>query len=105
LGGGQEGLVLSDSSPWMPTHRPAAAGADCFASASTNADLATSAAHCATKARRPVQLRRWLRELASRLVGSQEGVVLQGPRQGLPKSGRRWMRHFVGAIRLQCRFR
>merc|ERR550532_185623 len=38
--------------------------------------------------RRPVQLRGWVRELASRLVGPQEGVVLSGSRQRLPEP--RW---------------
>jgi len=46
-----------------------------------------------------LQLRRWFRELAGRLVCPQEGVVLSGPWQRLPKP--RWrMRHVVRAIRL-----
>merc|ERR1712154_596903 len=42
---------------------------------------------------RPLQLPRWLRKLAGRLVRGQEGMVLQSPWQGLPKPGR-WMYHF-----------
>merc|ERR1712087_896321 len=63
---------------------------------------ASSAAYRATG--RSVQLRRWFRKLASRLVSGKEGVVLQGPRQGLSES-RRWLRDVFQAIRLQCWFR
>merc|ERR1712045_641279 len=41
--------------------------------------------------RRPIQLRRWLRELGGGMVCGQEGVVLQGTWKGLPRSGS-WMR-------------
>merc|ERR1712032_204429 len=63
---------------------------------------ASSAAYCASG--RPVQLRRWFRKLASRMVCGKEGVVLQSPRQGLPES-RRWLCDVLQAIRLQCWFR
>jgi len=58
----------------------------------------------ATAPSRPIQLSGWIRELAGRLVCGQEGVVLQGPWERLPKPGRR-MRDFLGAIRLRCRLR
>merc|ERR1719461_462776 len=50
---------------------------------------------------RSLQLRGWVRELASRLVCPEEGVVLQGPRKRLSISGR-WVRDIFGALRLQC---
>merc|ERR1712228_891253 len=53
---------------------------------------------------RSIQLRRWFRKLASRLVSGKEGVVLQSSRQGLPES-RRWLCDVFQAIRLQCWFR
>jgi len=53
---------------------------------------ASSYAHRATS--RSVQLRRWLRKLASGLVSGKEGVVLQSPWQGLPESGR-WLRDVI----------
>merc|ERR1712018_834270 len=80
----------------MPTHRPAATAH----SSSTNADYATSAPYCASETSRSLQLRRWLRKLAGRLVRAQKGVVLPRPWQGLPESGW-WLRDCVGAIRLQ----
>jgi len=79
VGSRQEGLVLQGASSRMPT-------ADLAASA---ADLATSDADSPTCARRPLQLRRWIRELAGRLVGGQEGLVLSRAWQGLPWSGMR----------------
>lgn len=45
----------------------------------------------ASSASRPLQLRRWLRELVGGLVGWQEGVVLPCSWQGLPRTGQ-WMR-------------
>ena len=63
---------------------------------------ASSYAHRATS--RSIQLRRWLRKLASRLVSGKEGVVLQSPWQGLPEP-RRWLRDVIQAVRLQCWFR
>merc|ERR1711920_644083 len=51
-----------------------------------------------------LQLRRWVRKLASRLVSGKEGVVLQSSRQGLSQS-RRWLRDVLQALRLQCWFR
>merc|ERR1712242_265676 len=62
---------------------------------------ASSTAHCTG---RSLQLRRWLRKLAGRLVSGQEGVVLQSPWQGLSES-RRWLCDVLQAIRLQCWFR
>merc|ERR1712039_1146218 len=44
-----------------------------------------------------IQLRRWFRKLASRLVSGQEGVVLQSPRQGLSEPSR-WMCDVYQAI-------
>lgn len=41
----------------------------------------------ASSASRPLQLRRWLRELVGGLVGWQEGVVLPCSWQGLPRTG------------------
>merc|ERR1712066_661236 len=58
----------------------------------------------ATAPSRPVQLSGWIRELAGRVVCCQEGVVLQGAWERLPKPGR-WVRDFLGAIRLRCRLR
>jgi len=101
--------VLQDSSPGMSANGTAASANRAAAAADyhagTAADLAACATNCAREARRPIQLRRWFRELASRLVSSEEGVVLQGSRQGLPQPGRRWMRAIYGALRLQCRLR
>merc|ERR1712066_536261 len=53
---------------------------------------------------RSVQLRRWFRELASRLVSGKEGVVLQSPRQGM-SGPRRRLRDVFQAVRLRCWFR
>merc|ERR1712039_975576 len=44
------------------------------------------AATATSRTGRSVQLRRWFRKLASRLVSGQEGLVLQQRRQGLPTS-------------------
>jgi len=81
--------------------------ADC-ATATAAHFRAPSAAHHATcsadpsgEACRPIQLRRWLCELAGGLVSSEEGVVLPGPRKGVPQPGR-WVRNIFGALRLQC---
>merc|ERR1712027_280627 len=63
-----------------------------------------SSAHRASGAGRSVQLRRWFRKLAGRLVSAKEGVVLQSPRQGLPEPRRR-LRDVIQAVRLQCWFR
>jgi len=65
---------------------------------------ASSSAHRAGATGRSVQLRRWFRKLAGRLVSAKEGVVLQSPRQGLPEP-RRWLRDIIQAVRLQCWFR
>merc|ERR1711920_709432 len=45
-----------------------------------------NASSAACRAGRSLQLRRWFRKLASRLVSGKEGVVLQSPRQGLSTS-------------------
>merc|ERR1712083_544148 len=57
--------------------------------------LRAAAAYRATG--RSVQLRRWFRKLASRLVSGKEGVVLQSPRQGLSEP-RRWLCDVFQAI-------
>jgi len=57
----------------MPAADLAASAADLAASA---ADRAATDADSPTSARRPLQLRRWIRELAGRVVGGQEGLVL-----------------------------
>merc|ERR1712241_1071799 len=60
----------------------------------------TSPATSSIRARRPIQLRSGCGEY---LESRQEGVVLQGPRQGLPQSGR-WMRpswYHKSTLRLQ----
>merc|ERR1712157_140658 len=62
------------------------------------------ASSAACRVRRSLQLRRWFRKLASRLVSGKEGVVLQSARQGLSES-RRWLCDFLQAVRLQCWFR
>jgi len=73
LGGRQEGVVLSDSSPWVPTN---SSSADAHR-ASADAHRASADAHLAAcEACRSIQLRRWLRELASRLVSTEETMVL-----------------------------
>jgi len=64
--------------------------------------LRAAAAYRATG--RSVQLRRWFRKLASRLVSGKEGVVLQSSWQGLSES-RRWLCDVLEALRLQCWFR
>jgi len=94
---GQEGLVLPYSPPRVPTN--CAAPAAHLPTTNANAHPATGAADRAGEACRSVQLRRWLRELASRLVSAKEGVVLPRSWQGLSKPGRR-LCHIVGAIRL-----
>jgi len=79
LGWGQAAVVLQD-----PPHlRPA----DASASPS-----------------RPIQLRGWVCELASRLVSPQERVVLSGSRQGLSEPGWRLrpISSHCRAVRLQC---
>jgi len=102
--GRQEGLVLPDSSPWLPADR-AAAAAHRHAGASAYHAASAADADCASEACRPVQLRGWLRELASRLECSKEGVVLPRSRERLPQPGRRRVRDFFGTLRLQCRIR
>merc|ERR1711877_25909 len=88
---GQEGVVLPSPPPRLPSNRTAAAAHR----------HASSAAY---RSGRSLQLRRWFRELASRMVSAEEGVVLQSPRQGLSES-RRWLCDVLQAIRLQCWFR
>merc|ERR1711878_251912 len=85
-----EGLVLPNPPRRLPSNRTAAAH--------------HHASSAACRAGRSLQLRRWFRKLASRLVSAQEGVVLQSPWQGLSES-RRWLCDFLQAIRLQCWFR
>jgi len=100
--------VLPDSSQGVPADRAAAAADHSSATAHhppTAADLAASAANRSSEARRPIQLRRWFRELAGWMVCPEEGMVLQGSWEGLPQPGRRWMYDIVRAIRLQCRVR
>jgi len=87
----QEGLVLSDSPPRLPTDG-AATPTHCTATATHHA--AGAHANCATETCRSVQLRRRLCELASRLERAKEGMVLPCPWQGLPESGR-WLRDLL----------
>merc|ERR1712242_451559 len=72
--------------------------------ATSAANLATSDANNATRPGRPIQLCRWIRELAGWMECAQEGVVLQGSWKGLPRSTGRWVcprGHHLCAIRLQ----
>jgi len=94
---GQAGLVLSYSPQGVPTNSPAT-----HPTPAHHSNLATSAANCASTTCRSIQLCGWLRKLAGRLVGAEEGVVLSRPWQGLPEPGW-WMRDVIGAVRLQCR--
>merc|ERR1711992_406262 len=94
------GVVLPNSPPRLPSNRTAAAAHHHASSAAHR--HASSAAYRASG--RSLQLRRWFRKLASRLVSGQKGVVLQSPRQGLSES-RRWLRDLVQTIRLQRWFR
>jgi len=73
LGSRQEGVVLSDSSPWVPTDSSSTNAHHAYADAHL---AAASSADCAGKTCRSIQLRRWLRELASRVVGTEKRVVL-----------------------------
>merc|ERR1712242_381251 len=76
--------------------------------ATSAANLATSDANNATRPGRPIQLCRWIRELAGWMECAQEGVVLQGSWKGLPRSTGRWVcpcGDHLCAIRLQCRIR
>merc|ERR1712060_900080 len=59
-------------------------------------------ANAASSSRGPIQLRRWVRQLAGRLVRAEEGLVLRTPWQGLPWSGQ-WLRadrHHLPSLRL-----
>jgi len=94
--------VLSDSSSRVPADR-AAATAHHHAGASADHAASAAGADSASEACRPIQLRRWFRELAGRLECSEEGVVLPRSREGLPQPGRRWVCYFLRALRLQCR--
>merc|ERR1712222_75495 len=85
----QEGVVLPNPPPRLPAAN--------HPSSSANANRTTSTS-------RSVQLRRWFRELASRLVSGKEGGVLQSPRQGMSESRRR-LRDVFQAVRLRCWFR
>jgi len=85
-------VVLPDSSSRLPTYPtttaadpstaadPPTSAADCSTGA---ADFSTSAADGATATCRPLQLQRWFCELAGGMVRRKEGMVLQGPWQGL----------------------
>lgn len=48
-------------------------------------------AHTTTSSGRSLQLRRWIRELAGRMVSAEERVVLQSTWQRLSESGRWWV--------------
>jgi len=100
---GQEGVVLPHSSPWVPSHCCSDRAHRAYRTAA-DAHLAASSADRSGEASRPIQLRRWICKLASRLVSSKKGVVLQGPWEGLPQPGRR-VRDQLGALRLQRRVR
>jgi len=63
------------------------------------------AANATASSSRSLQLRRRFRQLAGGLVSAEERMVLSDPRQGLPWSDWRWMRHIFRAVRLQCRLR
>jgi len=79
-------MVLQDPPPGLPSHGGTSHGGANRASGDCGTDRAASAnrTDCATSPRRPIQLRRWLRELAGRMEHPEEGVVLFQPRQGLP---------------------
>merc|ERR1712051_532368 len=71
-----------------------------------HADLAAASdADGPTCSRRSLQLRRWVRQLASRLVSGQEGMVLPRAWQGLPWSGMRASWDHLAPVRLQCGLR
>jgi len=90
-------VVLPNPPPWLPSN--------CTAGAAHRAHHAhRHASPAACSASGSLQLRRWFRKLAGRLVSAEEGVVLQSPRQGLPESRRR-LCDILQAIRLQCGFR
>jgi len=87
MGRRQEGVVLPS-----PSHRLS----HCGSASGDSGDTLHDASSCA---RGSLQLRRWLCQLAGRVVCGQEGMVLQSPQQGLP-SGRR-LRDDVAPVRLQ----
>jgi len=95
----QEVVVLHAPPRRMPSNR------------SANADAGADAgAHRASTACRPIQLCGWLRQLGGGMVCGQEGVVLQGawqrmPRAGSPSAGSRLRacRTRRCSLRLQCR--
>merc|ERR1712039_445159 len=89
-----EGVVLPSPPPWLPSN--------CTAAAAHHAHRHASSTAC--RASGSLQLRRWFRKLASRLVSAEEGMVLQSSRQGLSESRRR-LCDVLQAIRLQCGFR
>merc|ERR1712129_620048 len=73
--------------------------------------MGTTSGDCPSQACRPVQLCGWLCELGGGLVCGKEGMVLQSPWQGLPRSSwwvcdcsslrlQRWLRQLDG--RLVC---
>lgn len=78
----QEGVLLPRPPPWLPNDQ-----------AHAHPNYATHAhPNYATRTTRPsgpIQLRRWLCQLAGRLVSRQKGMVLQGSWQGLPWPGLR----------------
>jgi len=100
--------VLQSPPSRMPTHG-AATSTDLATSAAnlatSAANLATSDANNATRPGGPIQLCRWIRELAGWVECAEKRVVLQGSWKGLPRSTGRWVcpcGDHLCAIRLQC---
>merc|ERR1719323_2503132 len=85
LGCLEEGLVLPAPPCGMPFNGTTTTTPDC---ASFGASI--RAANSSTTASRSLQLRRWICKLAGGVVCGQEGMVLQGPWQGMPRSSG-WM--------------
>merc|ERR1712107_664017 len=86
MGGSQEGMVLQGPPQGLPTNSPTS---HC---AATNLRATTSPTS------RPLQLCRWIRQLAGWMVCWQEGLVLQDAWERM--SWTDWMCHNIQAIRL-----
>lgn len=97
LAGRQKGVVLQGAPCWLPTPNRTSSDAGAVAGAATSTHLSSSAC-------RPIQLRRWFRQLAKRMGCWKEGMVLQGSWKGLPRAGSRLRPHCCNppSLRLQC---
>lgn len=98
----QERVVLQNSPQGLPYH--------CTTYRDIASDIATNrlrhssssdnASHSTTSTGRPLQLRRWVCELAGRLVCGEKGLVLPSSWKGLPRQRWWWLRNYIEAIRL-----